>query len=513
MGQDNKTGVFMKRTVFLVLALFALMAVGVYAQTEADFEVVKSEDGKSITIIRYKGTAKDVKIPEKIQNLPVTSINGFSFDEIKNITSVTIPNGVTSIGESAFAKCTSLTSVTIPNSVKSIGNSAFSGCASLTSVTIPDGVTSIGKSTFQSCTKLASVTIPNSVTSIGNTAFQECKSLTSVTIPNGVTSIGDTAFQLCTSLTSVTIPNSVTSIGQIAFRGCTSLTSVVIPNGVTGIFNQAFQNCTSLTSVTIGSGVTTIGTNAFQNCPKLTSVTFAGSIPSSGFRTDPFTGLGDIRDKYLATGGGAGTYTRPADGTAWTKVGAASSATTPAANTQFNPESDFTVTAVSGGISITKYKGSSPIVNIPEKIQNKPVIEIGGRVFYNDKTWEGMNVTSVTIPSSVKTLGIEAFYGCTKLASVTIPNSVTMIDSTAFQDCTGLKSITIPASVTRIKSSAFSDSGLTSVTFQGTIASNDFDTDAFDGDLRAKFYATDKSKGTPGTYTRPDSTSTTWTKK
>jgi len=501
----------MKRTVFLALALFALMAAGVYAQTEADFEVVKSEDGKSITIVRYKGTAKDVKIPAKIQNLPVTIINGFSFDEIKDITSVTIPNGVTSIGESAFAKCANLTAVTIPNSVKSIGQAAFYQCTSLTGVTIPNGVTSIEKSTFQSCAKLASVTIPNSVKSIENTAFQECKSLTSVTIPNGVTNIGATAFQNCTSLTSVTIPNSVTSIGNIAFRGCSSLTSVVIPNGVPSIGTQAFQNCTNLTSVTIGSGVTTIGPNAFQNCPKLTSVTFAGS--SSGFRAEAFAGLGDIVTKYFAAGGGAGTYTRPADGTVWTKEGAASSATTPAANTQFNPESDFTVTAVSGGISITKYKGSNPIVNIPEKIQNKPVIEIGGRVFYNEKTWEGMNVTSVTIPSSVKTLGIEAFYGCTKLASVTIPNSVTMIESTAFQDCTGLKSITIPASVTRIKIWAFSDSGLTSVTFQGTIASSDFDSEAFDGDLRAKFYATDKSKGTPGTYTRPDSTSKTWTKK
>jgi len=35
----------------------------------------------------------------------------------------------------------------------------------------------------------------------------------------------------------------------------------------------------------------------------------------------------------------------------------------------------------------------------------------------------------------------------------------------------------------------------------------------FPGDLRDKFYATDKTKGTAGTYTRPDSKSTTWTKK
>jgi hypothetical protein len=34
---------------------------------------------------------------------------------------------------------------------------------------------------------------------------------------------------------------------------------------------------------------------------------------------------------------------------------------------------------------------------------------------------------------------------------------------------------------------------------------------AFDGDLRDKFYATDSDYGTPGTYTRPNGSSSTWT--
>jgi len=64
----------MKKTVFLALALFALMAVGLYAQTEADFTVKKSADGKSVMIDEYNGKATAVNIPAKIQNLPVTSI-------------------------------------------------------------------------------------------------------------------------------------------------------------------------------------------------------------------------------------------------------------------------------------------------------------------------------------------------------------------------------------------------------------------------------------------------------
>jgi len=100
----------MKRTVFLAVALFALMAVGLYAQTEADFDVSKSADGKSITITKYNGKATTVNIPAKIQNLPVTSVRGFKGNT--SITSVTIPESVTEIELGAFQNCTSLTSVT-----------------------------------------------------------------------------------------------------------------------------------------------------------------------------------------------------------------------------------------------------------------------------------------------------------------------------------------------------------------------------------------------------------------
>jgi len=108
--------------------------------------------------------------------------------------------------------------------------------------------------------------------------------------------------------------------------------------------------------------------------------------------------------------------------------------------------------------------------------------------------------------------------------SFTIPNSVTGIGWGAFQGITSLTSITIPNSVTSIGNNAFSGcEKLTGVTFQGVINKDNFsDTrqegrttffyNPFDGDLRAKFYATDAINGTPGTYTRQDG-SNTWTKQ
>jgi hypothetical protein len=164
----------------------------------------------------------------------------------------------------------------------------------------------------------------NTVIGIGSNAFADCYNLTSVTIPNGVTTIEARTFLSCPRLASITIPNSVTSIGEHAFTKCTSLASVTIPDSVTSIGERAFQECTSLASVTIPNSVTSIGVEAFNSCDRLTSVTFQGTIAANNlggvsfnFFHSPFPG--DLRDKYLASDGGPGTYKRFAGGNEWRK--------------------------------------------------------------------------------------------------------------------------------------------------------------------------------------------------
>ena len=87
-------------------------------------------------------------------------------------------------------------------------------------------------------------------------------------------------------------------------------------------------------------------------------------------------------------------------------------------------------------------------------------------------------VTTVVIP---KFIGISqesnkyavtelyrTFQGCTQLTSITIPNSVTSIGDYAFEECRGLTSITIPGSVASIGGGAFQSCwGLTSITVDG----------------------------------------------
>lgn len=54
-------------------------------------------------------------------------------------------------------------------------------------------------------------------------------------------------------------------------------------------------------------------------------------------------------------------------------------------------------------------------------------------------------LTSVTIPSSVTSIGGSAFQSCGRLASVTIPSGVTQIQMRAFYDCRALISVTVEA--------------------------------------------------------------------
>lgn len=89
--------------------------------------------------------------------------------------------------------------------------------------------------------------------------------------------------------------------------------------------------------------------------------------------------------------------------------------------------------------TIVKYLANESHIIIPEGIQ-----------IIGDGAFKGKRFTSITIPSTVHTIGHYAFYGCRKLTSLEIPIGVITIGDYAFKGCKNLVAIEIPKSVRRI---------------------------------------------------------------
>ena len=150
---------------------------------------------------------------------------------------------------------------------------------------------------------------------------------------------------------------------------------------------------------------------------------------------------------------------------------------------------------------------NSTKVVIPETYKGKPVTKIGERAFYSTQLYgsdssKGAPINELILPSTIKSIALEAFYNCkiekvvfegtieewcsiqfigisanplyhpdnakdnTKLyidgeliETLVIPNSVSTISSYSFVDCGSLKEVVIPESVTSIEPHAFKNCG------------------------------------------------------
>ncbi len=343
------------------------------------------------------------------------------------INRVVIIYGVTSIGNYAFYAC-NLTAISIPQSVTSIGDGAFDFCKILTSINIPSSVTSIGERAFSFCDRLVAIFVDDNnqnYCSINGVLFSKDKKIVlcypagkreaNYTIHEGVTDIGEYAFFCCKSLTSISIPSSVTTIEDWAFAFCDSLMTISIPPCVKSIGEYVFYSCDSLTTINIPSSVTSIGDGAFGWCESLTSI----NIPSS------VTSIGD----------GAFSY---CDSLVAILVNSS--------NTEYSND-EYGVLFNKNKTKIIQYPNGrkETTYTIPSSVTS-----IGNNAFEFCK-----GLTSISIPSSVTSIGEEAFSYCDSLTSISIPDSVTSIGEEAFSYCDSLTSIKIPFSVTYIGGDAF----------------------------------------------------------
>jgi Leucine-rich repeat (LRR) protein len=296
------------------------------------------------------------------------------------------------------------------------------------------------------------------VTTIGDVAFLD-RGLTSVIIPDGVTNINQLAFEW-NSLSSVTIPDSVNNIGPWAFGG-NQLTSINIPMSVDVISTGSFAR-NQLTSVIIPDSVTHIGNEAFAN-NQLASVNFVGNLPDikfNSFSSNP--GISSEEFRYLPLGDSAMILgcvdICPSDLVIPNEVGGYGIIGIDQFAFEGNQLTSVSIPSSVDFIGLYAFANNQlSTLNIPDSVS-----------FIENGAFSHNQLTSLNLPNSLT--GIEgSSFSYNQLASVTIPNSVLGIGRSAFEN-NQLTSVTIPDSVTMVLESAFASNQLTSVSIPDSVS-------------------------------------------
>ena len=250
--------------------------------------------------------------------------------------------------------------------------------------------------------------ITNSSTKTVSVTYQNFYSPTDLeSVPDGYYYVGvdyggdddyDYHYDYCTSDYSgnISIPSSVTyngvsyqvtGVSGSAFENCFNVNSIILPSSIQTIGAYAFHGCAAKT-IDIPYSVTTIGYRAFKDCSQLTSLTIGENVSSIG------------RCAFYNV---SGTIT---------------------VNCNIPDAEDYDYSPFWGA----KFSN----VYICEN-----VTRIGNYAFYHS------NITSISLPSSLKSIGYYAFCECQELTTITLPSSLTSIGKSAFQSCSNLSAIEI----------------------------------------------------------------------
>lgn len=201
----------------------------------------------------------------------VIAINAF-LNNAKNLTKITLPEGLKLIGDKAFSSLYKLESVNIPSSVDTIGYNAFastgifnnstnwsdnglyidgwlvnvqntkisefevkegtigvsngsdvsfipSRARKITKLTLPASLRYIGKNSFKQLTLIKEISLGGSLEFIKEGAFAVCSSLEKVNLDEctNLALIGDQAFSQA-KISEITIPESVLEMGELVFN-------------------------------------------------------------------------------------------------------------------------------------------------------------------------------------------------------------------------------------------------------------------------------------------------------
>ena len=411
------------------------------------------DDSNGAVITSYNGIASKLTVPSSLDGHPVKGIEAATIKSYKNLTSITLPEGLESIGKYAFFFCTNLTSITLPEGLKSIGDGAFDFCTNLASITLPDSLETMGSNPFSNCTTLARIFVApdhNVFAQIDGILFNKAerklisypkgKTGESYIIPYGVKSIGDSAFSHCTNLTSITLPEGLESIGKYAFYFCTNLTSITLPEGLKSIGDSAFGLC-SLGSITLPEGLKSIGDNAFNSC-NFNIVTLPDSLETMG--SNPF--IDCIRLEEIWVEPNHPVFAQIDD----VLFNKAEKKLISYPKRKKGKSYSIPTGIKSIGNGAFENCNTLSTITLPEGLKS-----IGERAFDSCKY-----LNSITLPEGLESIGESTFSYCENLESIIISDGVESVDERTFIGCKLLSSITLPASLTSIAKDAF-DMGIT----------------------------------------------------
>jgi hypothetical protein len=346
-----------------------------------------------------------------------------------------------SLGNSSFYQ-TALTSLTLPASVNTIANYAFMYCANLVSADISAcQITQLNTGVFRDCVSLSQIFLPAGLETIGDTCFLNDAALgpaLDLSSFSALTTIMSSAFSGASSLETVILPASLQTLGGEAF-GSSGLTTVDL-SACTALadIGRAFQSCSGLTALDLSTTViTSLNVNAFGGSG-LASITLPATLT-----TVPYNAFQNLPNLRFYSAGGA--FSAVMDNRALVKTEGA--VKTAVAGPGLTGNIDFT----GSGITHIGREAFYHSKNITGIVFEEGLLEIAQSAFqrYNDEKW---TINAVTWPSSLTTIGANAFY-CAfgpGLTVLNLPDKLESVGEAAFINNQYLVTINWPNSAANL---------------------------------------------------------------
>lgn len=407
----------------------------------------------------------------------ISTIDASAFEGCVNLTDINLSDKLTTINGLAFYN-TGLTEITVPASLTKITTASAAGKnvgpfagGVLRKVTFADGVTKSLQGMFMGTTSLEEVVLPKSLKTIDQNAFKDCSSLKKLSVgKSGGENVLDTvetinagAFNGCSSLETLTLKNVAkidSSDTNRTFGGCMSLKKV----SVTGVTTTDNTGKTTLS--------TTIGTSAFKDNKALKEINLdtIKTVSQEAFRgcgvaddgTDPATltlnnvnAIGALA--FYGCGFKAVQIPRQLTSVATGKIN----------GVEYGPFAGGKLEIVSFGTLINTIPdnlcmNTTSLQKIELQSVKASLRTIGKNAFKGCTS-----VEEVTIPKGILTVSNSAFEGCSGLTDVTI--AAKTINAKAFAECTNLKAVKMEEGVTTIQGMAFANTQISAVTIPSTL--------------------------------------------